>query len=69
MTGAIAANGASNDNKPTLPVRRVPRKPAITVMDGATVLGTAVVTDRRPWMRHADDATGRWARILSPRPA
>jgi erythromycin esterase-like protein len=27
VTGAIAANGASNDNKPTLPVRRVPRKP------------------------------------------
>ena len=51
MTGAIAANGASNDNKPTFAgaAGSAEAGSTITVMDGATVLGTAVVAADGSW--------------------
>jgi erythromycin esterase-like protein len=51
VTGAIAANGASNDNKPTFAgaAGSAEAGSTITVMDGATVLGTAVVAADGSW--------------------
>jgi hypothetical protein len=61
VTGAIAANGASNDNKPTFAgaAGSAEAGSTITVMDGATVRHGSG-GGRRLVERHADDGTGRW---------
>jgi hypothetical protein len=68
VTGAIAANGASNDNKPTFAgaAGSAEAGSTITVMDGATVLARQWW---RPTARGASRRRRHWpmARILSPR--
>ena len=49
ITGTLANNGATNDSKPTLTGTRAEAGTTVTVLDGATVLGTATVANDGSW--------------------